>query len=187
MEHQLVNGAFTILSFLPRPSGSKATDPSFQPHSIRRESDGEVFTLGDLVTNENGMKGNIESFDYLNDNVFVQTTWSGVGYSLNQAIKVNLLPSRFQIYDQVVFTISQEDVILKGRGFPGSKTTSHIAANILNVHFFGNKEKYDLEIETSTDRQVINSKTRIYNVDSDFVISKQEYLDLQRKLKEKQK
>lgn len=173
MSNQLLNGAFTIISLLPRPSGSKANEPSFQPNSIRRESDGEIFTIGDLITNENGMKGNIVSFDYLEDTVFVKTTWSNVGYSLDMAIKVILLPSQFQIHDQVVFKISQEDFILNGKGL-GTKIVSHIKANVVNVHFMGSKIKYDLDIELSTRPSL---KTRIYNVDSSCLISVQEYRD----------
>ena len=159
-----LNGC-TILSFLPRPSGSPASEKGFQPHSIQRTSDFEVFTIGDLVTNQMGMRGNIVCFDLLDGRVFIKTTWSGVGYSIEAAIKVQLLPSKHQVYDQVYLEMAQADYILNGTG-KGSMISFKVKANVLAVHFLNKKEKYDLEIEFSKEP---GDKTRIYAVDSKFV------------------
>lgn len=57
--------SFTILSFFPRPSGSKSETPSFRPYSIKRLSDDEIFTVGDCVTNGTKMIGDITGFELL--------------------------------------------------------------------------------------------------------------------------
>lgn len=64
------------------------------------------------------------------------------------------LPSQFQIGDTAWFTFDYEND--KGAG---------AKCEILCVHYYPGKVKYDLEIELSD-----GSKTRIYNIDSIFVV-----------------
>ena len=79
---------FTIKSFLPRPSGSPESLPPFEPHSILRHFDDELFSIGDFVTNGTKMRGKILSFSFLNDQVFVETDWSKVGMNLDSLVKI---------------------------------------------------------------------------------------------------
>lgn len=145
---------FTILSFLPRPSGSKITDPSFQPYSVKRFSDEKIFTIGDTVTNGTQMIGQITSFEMLDGEVFVRHTWSGVGMNLDSLTKIIKLPSRHQVGDKVKFSITQN---FGDNPYP-------FTAEIKAVHFYVGKVKYDLEIPIEDE-----SPTRIYNIDSCFV------------------
>jgi hypothetical protein len=149
--------AFSIVSFLPRESGVKADTPSFQPYAIKREHDGEVFTIGDLITNGTHIKGKITSFEMLNDKVFVNHTWSGVGVNLGSIRKVIELPSRHQVGDKVKFSINQ-------KGSDVDYVVHSFDAEIKAVHFYTPKVKYDIEIPIEGE-----SPTRIYNVDSFFV------------------
>lgn len=64
------------------------------------------------------------------------------------------LPSQFQIGDIAWFTFDPEN-----EGGLGAK------CEILCVHYYPGKVKYDLEIELSD-----QSHTRMYNIDSDFVV-----------------
>src|SRR4051812_14158860 len=97
----------TILAFLPRPSGTHKDTPSFQPHTVRRDSDSEVFAIGDTVSNGTQMKGVITGFNMMDDEIFVSHTWSDVGMNLGSLYKVVLTPSQYQIDDEVLFVMAQ--------------------------------------------------------------------------------
>lgn len=54
------------------------------------------------------------------------------------------------------------------------------ACKITGVHFTINKVKYDVEIDVEYPDETLQRtthKTRLYNIDSDFVVSRQEWLD----------
>lgn len=67
------------------------------------------------------------------------------------------LPSQHQIGDQVHLCLMPEDEDIKT--FPA------LTADVLAVHFYTGKVKYDLEIRFYGDYS-----TRIYNIDSLFVL-----------------
>lgn len=150
---------FTIISFLPRKSGTKSDSPSFQPHSIKREIDGEIFQIGDTVSNGIKMVGKILSFEMLDNHVFVNHTWSEVGMNLGSLRKVNQLPAQHQIGDTVFFSINQKSDEIDLHEY---RATS----KIIGVHFYNHKVKYDIEIPIADE-----TPTRIYNIDSCFVFS----------------
>jgi hypothetical protein len=127
-----------------------------------RESDGEVFTIGDHFVTDTQIKGQITGFDLLENTVFVNHTWSGVGVSLEMLRKVTPTPSKHQIGDQVKFLIAQEDL-------PGSYRACCLIATVKSVHFYAGKVKYDLELPIAGE-----SPTRIYNIDSCFVVKPEE-------------
>lgn len=148
---------FTIVSFLPREEGAISDTPSFQPHSIKRDIDEEIFSIGDTVTNGTKMIGKILSFEMLNDKVFVNHTWSGIGMNLGSLKKVNQLPAQHQIGDKVKFSINQQDENKELHEY-------NATAKVIGVHFYNSKVKYDLEIPISDE-----APTRVYNIDSCFV------------------
>lgn len=136
---------FNVISF---------ADKNFTPHTVERLLHKEFdssFSIGDLVTNEHGMRGQITRFSLSEDlhNMYVYTDYSGVGFNLAAAHKVILLPSQHQINDRIIMQIGKECVPIDG--------------NVRCVHFYEGKVKYDLELLTD----VI---TRVYNVDSLFVL-----------------
>jgi hypothetical protein len=156
MQQTVTPTDFTIISFLPRPNGSKADSASFQPHSIKRESDGEIFSIGDEVTNGTQMQGVITGFEFLENSVYVTHTWSGVGMNLGSLQKIIQLPSQFQINQVVKVRFQKDD---KG-----------LTATVRSVHFHRGKVKYDLGLwlgDGSVDDP--ERETRIYNVDSEFL------------------
>jgi hypothetical protein len=144
-----------IISFIPRPDGSKADAPSFQPHSIRRIRDGEVFTIGDNFVLEDGGKNNptgvITGFGMLNDTIFISHTWSGVGFGWEGITKIVELPSQHQVGEAVKLSLA--------------KDKEDFNATVIAVHFYKGKVKYDLEIPIYG-----KQPTRIYNIDSCFVL-----------------
>lgn len=76
------------------------------------------------------------------------------------------MESQFKIDDQVAINF----------GYAG-----HFGAcRVTGIHFTRNKVKYDVEIalehESEAEGRTVN-KTRLYNIDSDFVISRQKWLD----------
>jgi hypothetical protein len=145
---------FTILSFCENRSGTK--DASFKPYAIQRDWDGEVFTINDEITNGTQMRGNIIGFEFLENKVFVNHTWSGIGMNLGSIVKIPVLPSTFQI-DQVV------EVAFK-------KGSEPINATVRGIHFYRGKVKYDLGLwlgDGSVDDP--ETETRIYNIDSIYV------------------
>ena len=149
--------SFSIESFLPQNSGCRVSEPSFQPYSIKRLHDGEVFALGDTVTNGTQMVGTITGFEMLENKVYVNHTWSGIGMNLGSLKKVIQLPSQHEIGDEVLLSINQS---FGDNPYP-------FTAKVLAVHFYANKVKYDLEIPIADE-----NPTRIYNIDSCFVIKK---------------
>lgn len=149
----LSDKSFSIVSFLDNPSGSKA-GIGIRPNSVKRVSDGEIFSIGDLVTNGTIMKGCITGFNILEGEMYVEHTWSGIGMNLDSLIKIMTLPSLHQIGDKVIFSIAQR---------LGEKPYSFIV-EIKAVHFYPGKVKYDIEIPIAGE-----VPTRIYNIDSCFV------------------
>jgi hypothetical protein len=147
----------TIISFLPRPSGSKNDEPSFKPFSIQRNRDGEIFTIGDTFTNgkykDTKVIGTITGFSMLDDHVFIEHTWSGVGFGLDSIDKVVQLPSEHQYDDEVILKLG----------------TSVLIAKILAVHFYNRKEKYDIEVIACDDSP---AKFRLYNVEQGLLVKK---------------
>lgn len=148
--------SFSIVSFQDNPSGSKE-GTSIKPHSVKRVSDGEIFTIGDMVTNGlwyegRRMQGAITGFNLLEGQMFVSHTWSGIGMNLESLHKLIGLPSAHQIDDKVYLNLWGKEPIY---------------AQVHAVHFYAGKVKYDLEVFGGN-----GENTRIYNVDSAFVISK---------------
>lgn len=130
---------------------------STEPHSIKRLSDQIIFKIGDVVTNGTKMKGKITKFNFSfkEHEVYVNTTWSGIGMNLDSLNHVSELPSKFQKNDVVVF------VLHFGLGIK-------VPALIIAVHFFQNQVKYDLEIEINNNYDT----SRIYNVSEKLIIEK---------------
>lgn len=157
-----VGATFTILSFLDNPSGTK--DSSFKPHSVKRHFDGEVFTIGDRVTNGTQMVGLVEEFSFLNGQVFVKTDWSGVGMNLDSLSKEPIVPSKFQIRQVVTLSFPEQNAKLD--------------ATVRAVHFHGGiqnsdgnyaRERYDLDVWIGEGG---NSSTRLYNVDVNLLTAR---------------
>lgn len=138
--------SFQIVSFL---------DDKFTPHSVKRLSDGEVFTIGDFVTNGSPMKGIIEEFQLFNkEEMFVKTDWSGIGMHLDDLKREVILPSAYFI-DQVI------EVRIETKGGAMATATGTVKA----VHFYGGAkksitEKYDIDLWYEGG----NTSHRIYNV-----------------------
>jgi len=72
------------------------------------------------------------------------------------------LPSQHQIGDKAVFSINQ-----KGLEGDADYEVCNMTATILAVHFYEGKVKYDLEIPIAEE-----PPTRLYNIDSCFVLKK---------------
>ncbi len=145
---------FTILSFCENKSGT--SDSSFKPYAVKRDWDGEVFTINDEVSNGTQMRGLITGFDFLENKVYVNHTWSGIGMNLGSLSKIPVLPSAFQV-NQVVHV-------------KFNKNGESITATVRGVHFYRGKVKYDLGLwlgDGSVDDP--ENETRIYNIDSIFV------------------
>jgi len=70
---------------------------------------------------------------------------------------VSELPSEHQIGDRVSLSIHQSL----------EEKPSQLTAKVLAVHFYENRVKYDLEIPIADE-----PPTRIYNIDSCFIIKK---------------
>jgi hypothetical protein len=143
--------SFSIVSFKNNLSGTKAD--GVKPYSVKRTSDGEVFSIGDLVTNGawyegKRMVGEITGFNILDGNLFVEHTWSGVGMYLENLFKLIGLPSEHQIDDKVWYTL----------------WSANVSGEIKGVHFYPGKVKYDLELFGKD-----GETTRIYNIDSVYV------------------
>lgn len=141
--------AFTVVEFLPRPSGSKTDDPSFLPKIVQRNHDGVVFKIGDNVTNGQNYqgkpcRGKITGFDFLEGKIFIKHSWSGIGWNLGSLGHIIVLPSKFQHGDTVWIN------------FWGT----HPSGEIIAVHFYPNKIKYDLLVIPFT-----GDTARIYNVE----------------------
>jgi len=142
---------FTVVEFQPRRQGSK--EGSFVPIAIRRNRDYETFRLGQEVTKGDLYQGRpthgrIKEFSLLEGEVFVETTWSGIGWNLDSLTLFFpvTLPSKYQIDDPV-----------RLKGLKGG-------ASVIAVHFFPNRNKYDLEIH------VDGKPHRLYNVDEGLIL-----------------
>ena len=144
---------FKILALLDNPNGSKSD--ALRPYSVQR-SDGEIFTIGDRVTNGTQMTGNITEFGLLNGQIFVTTTWSGVGMNLDSLSKVIKLPSRYQAGD------------LCKVSYFGQAVFPHCW--IHKVHFSNAKVFYDLNVMMSIGGK--SQSFRLYNVESDFIFDR---------------
>lgn len=148
MDKVTVFNRYEILSFLPVPSGSPANIPQFQPHTVRRLSDGETFSIGDrFLMKMEGIKpcGTITGFTMLEEDIYITHDWSGIGFGLSGIQKAQL-PSRYQI-NQVVHFIT-------------TLGTYICHATVKGVHFYkAESVKYDLELWDEAE-----TKTRIYNV-----------------------
>lgn len=145
--------AFSILEFLPRPSGSKTDDPAFLPKIVQRKHDGIIFVIGEDVTNgdnyqDKPCRGKIIGFDFLEGKIFVNHTWSGIGWNLGSLAHVVVLPCEHQIDDRVWFNM----------------WSASVGATVNGVHFYP-KVKYDIEVVTGGDP----GHTRLYNVDATFI------------------
>lgn len=142
--------AFSILEFIPRKSGeAKVTDPSFIPKIIQRTHDGAIFKIGDEVSNGANYQGKpcrgvIKEFSFLEEKVFVRTTWNGVGWSLGSLQYVVTLPCKFQRGDKVWIN------------FWGA----HPSGEIIAIHFYANTVKYDLEVCPDQ-----GDSARLYNIE----------------------
>lgn len=124
---------------------------SFEPLSVKRLRDKQVFTVGDYVTNGTQMQGKITGWSLHEGTLFVSHTWSGIGMgldSLEHCAKGETLPSAWQMEDSVTLTFSPIDPLV---------------AIVKGVHFYKGKVKYDLELLLD------DSTTRIYNVDSIYL------------------
>lgn len=159
---EVLSPDFTILTVFDNPSGT--TDTTIKPHSVQRNRDGEIFTVGDKVTNSTEMVGNITGFSLLNGKMHVEHTWSGIGMNLDSLIRVKTL-----FYRQVAklqFTPEMPPIYVTVRG----------------IHHYGLRTKYDLDLwlgdgthdedgyeDPDTGVKMLQKKTRIYNVDADFV------------------
>lgn len=148
-------GSFQILTYSANHFGEIVENFPFpvKPHSVKRLSDGEVFTLGDRVSNDL-MKGKITEFRITNGTMFVITTWSGIGMDIDSVHKLNTLPSKYQEGDKVRLD------------YHG---TCFDYGWINKVHFGHNNKVtgYDVEILVQVNGKSHNF--RMYNVDSDFV------------------
>lgn len=118
-----------------------------------RASDEEVFTLDDVVTNGSDMVGRILKFELLNEQVFVTTTWSGVGMNLDSLEKLDKLPSKFQLGDNVLIDQVGIQVPL---------------AWVIKVHFMRSGVQYDLQLYAGPKKSA-----RMYNVDEGILTGKE--------------
>lgn len=124
------------------------------PSVVQRISDNTIFKLGDRVTNGSPIKGKIILFSVLGEDMYVTTTWSGIGMALNEIYFIQILPSHHQLGDKV--TVSYGD---------GVKI---YGAWVIKIHFTESKVSYDVEFPIVVDGRGY-STTRMYNIDSVFV------------------
>lgn len=129
---------------------------SSEAETIKRISDGEVFTIGNYVTNGTKMKGSIERFSYSfkDDMVFVYTDWSGVGMNLDSLQHTTKLPSKHQIGHPVTVVFHPAKMLRD--------------CEVIKVHFTESKVLYDLELMYH-DNNGKKCFTRLYNIEEEFV------------------
>lgn len=151
---------YEVVSMQPR-DGLSHSGPYFSswdlvPHSVKRKVDGEVFTIGDRVSNGTPMCGRIMRFDAgkavnnpQGEDITVFTDYSGVGMNMASLSKVPVLPSRFQQGDAVCIKFS---------------SLSISRAVVIQVHFTHNKIRYDLEVWIGA-----GTSTRVYNIDEAII------------------
>lgn len=147
---------FTILSY--------ENSESSTPHSVKRLSDDEVFTIGDYVSNGTQMKGKIKRFDLFTSTngdivMFVETDWSKVGMGLQDIFKLIVTPSKFQVMESVMVCFDQ----------PGD-TIRPMTGKILAVHFYKDSHKNSVRIKYDVEIKIaFEESTRIYNIDEKFL------------------
>ena len=142
---------FEILSFINNPN---KTDKGvlFNPYSVKRISDNEIFNIGDLFIHESlELVASITGFSLLENILYVEHTHSKIGLGLEDIKKYNpiITPSMFNLYQVVSLQFKEEP----------------ITATIRGVHFFNNNTKYDLQLWLK------GTDTRIYNVEEKFIKS----------------
>ena len=149
-------------------------DKQFSPHSIERLINKEhdaTFTIGDSVTNEHGMRGKITHFELSDDlkDLYIYTDFSGIGMHYAMAERVKELPCEFQLFDQVYLNLKQFDYVYFGKG-TGKMVKASLKANVIGVHFFSNKVKYDLSVllfpKDGAEKEI---STRLYNIDENHL------------------
>lgn len=139
---------YTVLSFIDNQAGG--VDSSFKPKSVQRHSDGEIFTIGDRVTNGTAMAGIIKRFDLLDGTIYVLTSWSGVGMGLEDIKKLPTLPTKHQYGDHVCINLE---------GYLEVKS-----ATVIKIHYTNVKEQYDISVYIGKSKYV-----RLYNIDKDIL------------------
>lgn len=157
------NKAWEIIEFV---------ENKFVPKVVRRNSDSELFRLGDHVTNGTKMNGLIEKFDMCEGNLYVYTDWSGIGMGFEDIKRVEspgLLSEGQVVNFELPTTVKFGNVIYANeeavdKAITGTPTVVLISATVRGVHLYKGAVKYDLDIWLHG-----NSSTRIYNVDSNFV------------------
>lgn len=124
---------------------------SFEPEKIERMQDGELFSIGDIVTNgqDSPMVGAIQRFQIDNDDIYVYTSYSGVGMNMSSISKVVRLPCKYQMGEKV--SVSE------------GVNVSIKTAVVIAVHFYKSKVKYDIDVWMD------KFSTRFYNVD-EFIL-----------------
>jgi len=147
---ETIQKSFEILEFVANSNGT--TDSSFKPKTIKRLSDNEVFTIDDAVIQENlEIVGFITGFSLLEDNVYVEHTYSKVGLNLESIKKhkdINFIHFKFDNLQVVKVKFMEEE----------------ITATIQGIHFYKNNVKYDLKLWLKN-----GEETRIYNVEEKFL------------------
>ncbi len=132
--------------------------------TVKRITDGGLFTIGDLVTNYMKMVGKITKFDYSikSNEIFVYTTWSGIGTNLDSVIHEMKLPTAFQLNDEVEIDFGDAGKIKNGK--------------IIKCHIGNGSIQYDIEIWFLNSPTCGMSdkpwKTRLYNVSASYVYPK---------------
>ncbi len=138
------------------------TENSWTPYSVKRLSDNEVFNLGEYVTNGTQMKGHIEKFDIITndmnqpDTVFVITSWSGIGMDLDSLVKIPLTNTKYSLRQVVRFKLGWESPVY--------------SATIIGIHLYENRVKYDLEVRITTE-DGSEDKTRCYNIEENLLLA----------------
>lgn len=133
---------------------------STQIQSLKRESDDEVFSIGDKFecTNFDGVvpHGVIRGFEYSvkNDTFFISHTWSGIGFSINGIKHRKPLVGDYCVGDTV-------SVVLQ----------SHVIEDcvILKIHFDNKGIWYDLEVGAHCKVEEGVTKNRLYNVSASSI------------------
>ena len=147
---ETIQKSFEILAFITNSNGT--TDSSFKPKTIKRLSDNEVFTVGDIVIQQQlEIVTEITGFSFLEDKVFIEHTYSKVGLSMEEIKKHeqgNFVFFKFINLQIVKLKFMEEE----------------ITATINGIHFFKSCIKYDLKLWLKN-----GEETRIYNVEEKFL------------------
>ena len=142
--------AYSILEF---------SKQSFHPQSIRRNDDGEIFSLGDRVSNGLSMCGLITKFWVSESDIFVSHSYSGVDMSVSSLQHVAETPSKFQQGDAVC--INKTHWVTPVAGPVYEKVMISIPrAVVIKVHMTGKTVSYDLQVWLNN-----GDSTRLYNIE----------------------